>query len=82
MENMFDLLAEVPEVIDLPDAPPLRITQGHVEFKNVVFSYTPDRVILKNISFNVMPGKTVALVSFFLSCYNSHCPFMAELYHV
>lgn len=62
MENMFDLLSEVPEVVDVLGAPPLRITSSQIEFRNVTFSYNPDRVILKNISFTVPPGKTLALV--------------------
>ncbi|CAL7950956.1 unnamed protein product [Xylocopa violacea] len=62
MENMFDLLREEQEVIDAPGAGPLMVKRGQVEFSNVTFSYNPDRVILKNISFIVQAGKTVALV--------------------
>lgn len=62
MENMFDLLSEKPEVTDVPGAPSLVITDGSVEFRNVCFSYTPEREVLKNISFYVPPGKTLALV--------------------
>ncbi|XP_076242345.1 ABC transporter ATP-binding protein/permease Hmt-1 [Calliopsis andreniformis] len=62
MENMFDLLREEQEVIDAPGAGPLIVKRGHIEFSNVTFSYVPEKVILKNISFVVPPGKTVALV--------------------
>ncbi|XP_014253071.1 ATP-binding cassette sub-family B member 6, mitochondrial [Cimex lectularius] len=62
MENMFDLLSEVPEVSDEPGAHALSLTEGSVEFKNVSFSYNPDRTVLSNISFFVPAGKTVALV--------------------
>ncbi|KAK7590115.1 hypothetical protein V9T40_001728 [Parthenolecanium corni] len=62
MENMFDLLSEEPEVIDSPSASPLTITNGEVEFRNVAFSYIPERPVLKNLSFKVDPGKTIALV--------------------
>ncbi|BES91756.1 ABC transporter transmembrane region [Nesidiocoris tenuis] len=62
MENMFDLLAEHPEIEDLPDARDLMIKEGIVEFKNVSFSYTPERVVLRNVSFTVPAGKTLALV--------------------
>ncbi|XP_076759855.1 ABC transporter ATP-binding protein/permease Hmt-1 [Xylocopa sonorina] len=62
MENMFDLLREEQEVIDAPGAGPLIVKRGQVEFSNVTFSYNPDRIILKNISFIVQAGKTVALV--------------------
>ena len=38
------------------------ITEGKVEFKDVSFSYDGETQVLKNISFNVNPGETVALV--------------------
>ncbi|XP_054008432.1 ATP-binding cassette sub-family B member 6 [Hylaeus anthracinus] len=62
MENMFDLLREEQEVIDAPGAGPLIVKRGQVEFSNVSFSYVPENVILKNISFVVPAGKTIALV--------------------
>lgn len=62
MENMFDLLSEKAEVTDVPGAPSLVITEGSVEFRNVCFSYMPERQVIKNISFYVPPGKTLALV--------------------
>ncbi|XP_022195861.2 ATP-binding cassette sub-family B member 6, mitochondrial [Nilaparvata lugens] len=62
MENMLDLLSEEAEILDAPGAMPLAITKGAVEFRNVSFAYTEERLILRNISFTVPPGKTVALV--------------------
>lgn len=62
MEHLFDILNEKPEVVDAPDAVELQTTQANIEFSNVTFSYGPDRTILKDISFSVTPGKTVALV--------------------
>jgi len=40
----------------------LTITEGKIEFKNVSFSYDGKTNVLKNISFTVRPGETVALV--------------------
>lgn len=62
MENMFDLMREDQEVIDAPDAGTLAIIHGGIEFSNVSFGYQSERIVLKNISFSVPPGKTVALV--------------------
>ncbi|XP_069668711.1 ATP-binding cassette sub-family B member 6 isoform X2 [Periplaneta americana] len=62
MENMFDLMREEQEVIDAPGAGPLLVKKGAVEFQNVSFGYLPDRIILRNISFSVPAGKTLALV--------------------
>ncbi|XP_046488563.1 ATP-binding cassette sub-family B member 6 [Neodiprion pinetum] len=62
MENMFELLREEQEIIDAPGAGPLVIKRGGVEFSNVSFGYTPERVVLRNISFVAPPGKTIAFV--------------------
>lgn len=62
MENMFDLLEVEAEVKDSNGALPLSITQGQLEFKNVYFHYTPEKPILRNVSFCVEPGHTLALV--------------------
>ncbi|XP_055941159.1 ATP-binding cassette sub-family B member 6-like isoform X2 [Argiope bruennichi] len=62
MENMFQLLNTEPEIVDKPNARPLKIRSGFIEFINVNFSYVPERQILKNVSFVVPAGKTVALV--------------------
>lgn len=59
---MFDLLKEDQEIIDAPDAPELSIVRGGIDFSNVTFGYTPERIVLKNVSFSVPHGKTVALV--------------------
>ena len=62
MENMFDLLGVEKEVKDLPGAPPLAIREGKIEFRDVCFHYTPEKPILKNVSFVVNSGETFALV--------------------
>lgn len=62
LEAMFDLLGEEKEVEDKPNAKPLQVTTGSVKFENVDFSYDPEREILKNVSFEVPAGKTVAIV--------------------
>ncbi len=40
----------------------LAAIEGHIEFKDVWFSYTPGEPVLKGINIEVMPGKTIALV--------------------
>jgi ATP-binding cassette subfamily B multidrug efflux pump len=37
-------------------------TDGHVEFRDVTFSYTPDKPLIENLSFTAEPGHTVAIV--------------------
>ncbi|XP_076463743.1 ATP-binding cassette sub-family B member 6-like [Babylonia areolata] len=62
MENMFELLAEDTEVKDIPDANDIVVRHGKIEFENVSFRYEPSKAILKNVSFVVQPGETLALV--------------------
>ncbi len=62
MDAMFRLLHQPQEVRDKPDAKPLAVTGGAIEFANVVFAYDPERIVLKGVSFTVPAGKTVAVV--------------------
>lgn len=63
MENMFDLLKEEQEVIDAPGAGELAVIRGgSIDFSDVTFGYTPERFVLRNVSFSVPAGKTVAIV--------------------
>ena len=62
MEKMFKLLSENREVEDRPGAKPLAISGGGIRFENVDFSYDGLRPILHDVSFEVPPGKKVAVV--------------------
>jgi ABC-type transport system involved in Fe-S cluster assembly fused permease/ATPase subunit len=62
VEAMYRLLAEPAEIEDRPGAPALIVPRGRVVFDHVSFAYDPRRPILDDISFEVPPGKTVALV--------------------
>ena len=62
MEKMFELLAINREVEDAPGARPLAVSGGEVRFEDVSFGYDPRRPILKNVSFTVPAGRTVAIV--------------------
>ena len=62
VERMFALLRQEPQVTDQPQAPPLVIRQGKVEFCDVSFGYDPKRPILDKVSFTVRPQQKVAVV--------------------
>ncbi|MGH7215068.1 MAG: ABC transporter ATP-binding protein, partial [Tepidisphaeraceae bacterium] len=61
-ERVFDLLDTKPELTDHPTAKPLPRVVGHVRFENVTFGYNPQRPVLHDVSFEALPGQTVALV--------------------
>jgi len=62
MRAMFGLLDQPPEVRDAPGAAPLRVGAGAVRFEHVDFGYDADRPILKDVSFSVPGGRTLAVV--------------------
>ena len=65
-KEFFKLLETKTEVNDYPNASQLQITPNPkgplIEFKNVDFNYEKDKQILKNINFQLMPKKKLALV--------------------
>ena len=62
MEAMFDILDINREVQDKPGARPLETAGGELVFDHVDFGYDPRRPILKDVSFTVPAGRTVAIV--------------------
>ena len=60
-ERIFDILDTVSDVKDEPGATSLESIAGRVSFENVSFSYG-NRRVLRDISFEVQPGQTVALL--------------------
>src|SRR5882757_10608695 len=56
--------------------------KGKIEFDNVSFAYTDDRYVLKNISFTVQPGQTVAIVGHTGSGKTSIISLINRLYHI
>ena len=62
MGEMFDLLGQPQEVIDVANAEDLNIKGGKIEFDNVTFGYDPERTILSKLSLKIKKGETVAIV--------------------
>lgn len=62
MEKMFELMKVPRGVEDQPGAQALVVSRGDIVFDNVGFGYSPERTILKGVSFHVPEGKTVAIV--------------------
>lgn len=62
MEFMFNLLEKDPEIEDKPYAAKLVVRGGAISFDQVSFHYNPDRQILKDVSFEVPAGHSLAIV--------------------
>ena len=61
-------------------APP--VVKGKIEFDKVYFAYTDDRYVLKNISFTIQPGETLAIVGHTGSGKTSIISLLNRLYHI
>ena len=63
-ERIFDILDTVPEVADRKEVYELPVIEGEICFDRVSFAYSdePDKLVLKDVSFKVKPGETIALV--------------------
>ncbi len=62
MERIFEIMDTESEIQDKQGASELPPIQGRVTFENVVFGYTAEKTVLNNVSFDIRPGQTVALV--------------------
>ncbi len=62
LERIFQTLDEPVTVDDAPHAKTMPEIKGEVTFENVDFAYEEGKPVLKNVSFNVKPGQSVALV--------------------
>ncbi len=61
-ERVFEILDTEPEITDAKDVEPLPDVQGDIVFEHVSFHYDDDPDVLRDVSFHVKPGETIALV--------------------
>ena len=61
-EKIFTVMDMEPAIVDAPDAADVDVIRGDIEFRHVWFSYLPDEWVLRDVSFKVEAGQTVAFV--------------------
>jgi len=61
-DRIFELLDEIPEIKDDPNAAVIKSVRGEVVFEEVTFEYDPGRPVLKDISLKVEAGQSIAVV--------------------
>ncbi|MFN4314734.1 MAG: ABC transporter ATP-binding protein [Chitinophagaceae bacterium] len=83
-ERVFKVL-DNPDVIPEPDQAPILPTApvaGKIEFDDVSFAYVGEQFVLKNISFTIEPGQTVAIVGHTGSGKSTIISLLNRLYHI
>ncbi len=61
-ERVFEFLEEPEEVKETTAPVQLKTVEGHVEFRDVQFGYTPEKPVIKHLNAEVKPGQKVAIV--------------------
>ena len=61
-ERIFEIMDEPVEITERPDAVDLDASEGRVQFRHVAFAYRDGTPIFEDLSFEVDPGESVAIV--------------------
>ena len=69
-KRMDEVLATLPDIEDAPDAKPLQVSEGAIEYRDVCFSYkdvelggrAEGRPVIDHLNLAIRPGETIALV--------------------
>lgn len=62
LNRFVAIMRSEPTVQDPPDAQPLENVHGHIQVENVSFAYDGDLDVLKDVSLEIQPGETIAIV--------------------
>ncbi len=62
VERVFELMATPPTLVENPNAYPLPMVTGKVQYEQVAFAYEPGKPVLQHLELLVHPGEVVALV--------------------
>lgn len=83
IERFYEIMDTPVEITDAPNAQPLQVSKGGIEFENVSFSYgnAPDEV-LHNLNLTIAPGERVALVGTSGGGKTTICSLIARFYDV
>lgn len=77
-----EIMSLVPDIEDAPNAMELPGLKGEVEYKNVSFAYEKNIPVLKDISFKLSPGRTVALVGVSGGGKSTICALLPRFYDI
>ena len=80
--RFVEILNQMPDISDAPDALELKTTAGHVVYEHVHFSYDGEKEVLNDISFELKPGKTTALAGVSGGGKSTICSLLPRFYDV
>jgi len=62
--NGVETIVKPHEIVDVPGAPPLKVSRGRIEFRHVRFGYEPNEPVFDDLNVVIEPGQRVGLVGF------------------
>jgi ATP-binding cassette, subfamily B, bacterial len=62
LQDGLAVIVQPHEIIDLPNAQPLRVTAGHIDIRNLQFGYTEGQKVFDGLSLTINSGERVGLV--------------------
>jgi subfamily B ATP-binding cassette protein MsbA len=62
IDRIFEFMDIEPEIKDSPESESMPNIRGEVVFSNVTFSYDDNESVIKNLSFEIMPGQKLGIV--------------------
>lgn len=62
--NGVNTIVQSHEIVDVPDAKPLVVSHGRIEFRQVCFGYEPNQRVFHNLNVIIEPMQRVGLVGF------------------
>lgn len=81
-ERIFGLLDETAEPPDVDNPVELATVRGDIEFRDVTFGYDPGNPVLRDVSFHIQPGESVAIVGATGAGKTSLISIMARFYDI
>ncbi len=81
-KSFLELMSIAPEIKDAPDAVDAGPLRGEIAFTGVDFTYDGEQEILKNLSFQIEPGETVAFVGSSGSGKSTICNLIPRFYEI
>lgn len=62
VQDGINTLSMQHSIVDVPDAKPLQVSHGHIQFNDVTFAYPEQKQVLENFQLDIKPGEKVGLV--------------------
>lgn len=61
-QRIFEIVDAIPDIYEVQNPHSMESAKGHIQLKEVSFSYEPNKPVIHNISIDIKPGETIGIV--------------------